>query len=96
MLLSEKRGEYNCIVPLSGGKDSSYILYYVVENLNLKPLAVFFDNHFIVDYAKNNVKEICKRLNVDLVIGEASHFRREIVKEALYLSKYFLIDEPIF
>lgn len=88
MLLSEKRGEYNCIVPLSGGKDSSYILYYVVKNLNLKPLAVFFDNHFIVDYAKNNVKEICKRLNVDLVVGQASHFRREIVKEALYLSKY--------
>lgn len=28
-----KRGKYDCVVPISGGKDSTFILYYVVKEL---------------------------------------------------------------
>ena len=31
---------YDCVVPLSGGKDSSYVLLYAVERLKLRPVRV--------------------------------------------------------
>jgi hypothetical protein len=37
---SEKKGEYDSVVPLSGGKDSTYILYHAVKKLKLKCIAV--------------------------------------------------------
>jgi len=88
LLSSGKNKRYDCVVPLSGGKDSSYVLFYIVKELKLKPLAVFFDNGFSSDVGKRNVLELCRQLNVDLSIGNATVFRKKIVKEALYLSKY--------
>lgn len=38
-------GQYDCIVPFSGGKDSTFQLWYVITQLKLKPLVVRF-NHF--------------------------------------------------
>jgi len=86
LLDSRKTGSYDCAVPLSGGKDSSYILYYVVRELNLKPLAIFFDNGFITEMAKGNIERICNALGVDLVVGKASPYRRNQLKEALLMS----------
>src|SRR5665213_2874785 len=40
------KGLYDCIVPFSGGKDSTYQLWYVVRKLGLKPLVVRFDHWF--------------------------------------------------
>lgn len=80
--------EYDCLVPISGGKDSSFILYYVVKQLNLKPLAVFFDSCFTVDMARRNVENICTKLGVDLVIEkQKTDYRKKAVIEALYISK---------
>ena len=59
-----------------------------MRELGLKPLAVSFDNGFITDIAKRNIGKISKNLPVDLVIGKASNFRRKLIKEALYISKY--------
>ena len=36
--------EYDCIVPFSGGKDSTFVLYEIVKTHNLKPLVVTFDH----------------------------------------------------
>ena len=45
-MLEEYRGkyDYDCIVPFSGGKDSTFTLYYLVKKYKLKPLVVQF-NH---------------------------------------------------
>ncbi|RIH63443.1 hypothetical protein D1164_19375 [Mariniphaga sediminis] len=83
-----KEEKYNCIVPISGGKDSSYILYYLVKKMGLNPLAVYFDSGFATEEAKNNVKGICEKLNVDLVIKYASPYRRKIVQHAWKVSYY--------
>jgi len=89
ILTTKKTSKYNCVIPLSGGKDSSYILFYVVEELGLKPLAVFFDSSFVTDIAKRNIEKICKKLSVDLVIVKSkSNFRRKLVKEGLYIFKF--------
>ncbi len=87
LLASKAPGEYDCAVPLSGGKDSSYALYYVVRELGLKPLAVFSDSGFVVEAAKRNIEKICNQLSVDLVVHRA-RFRRRLTQEALYIWKY--------
>jgi len=39
--------DYDCIVPFSGGKDSTFTLWYLVKKLKLKPLVVRFDHGFM-------------------------------------------------
>ncbi len=87
VLTSRTSGEYDCVVPLSGGKDSSYALFYIVRELGLKPLAVFSDSGFVVDAAKKNIETTCEKLSVDLVVHHA-RFRRRLTQEALYIWKY--------
>lgn len=87
LLASRPAGDYDCVVPLSGGKDSSYALYYIVKELGLRPLAVFSDSGFVSEEAKYNVQHICAELSVDLVVHRA-RFRRQITREALYIWKY--------
>jgi len=76
---------------VSGGKDSSYLLFYVVKELRLRPLAIFFDNGFVIDMAKRNVDKICDKLGVDLVIGKATDFRRKLIVECLKILTQFSI-----
>lgn len=57
---------YDCIVGFSGGRDSSYCLYYVKEVMGLRPLAVHFDNGWDSESAKRNISLICDELDVDL------------------------------
>jgi len=56
---------YDCIVGVSGGRDSSYTLYSAVK-LGLRPLAVHFDNGWNSNLAVANIKNICQKLNVEL------------------------------
>lgn len=60
-----KNDKYDCIVGVSGGKDSSFTLVKTVE-LGLRPLAVHFDNGWNSELAVNNIQNICSKLNVDL------------------------------
>ena len=61
-----KNNKYDCIVGLSGGRDSSYLLYYVKTKLNLRPLAVHYDNGFGSDISVSNIYKVCKNLDMDL------------------------------
>lgn len=65
-LKSEKQGEYDSIVGLSGGVDSSYVAYQAVK-LGLRPLAVHFDNGWNSELAVKNIEQIVKRLGLDLL-----------------------------
>ena len=58
--------KYDCIVGVSGGKDSSYLLYLVKEKLELRPLAVHYDNGFDSDASVSNILKVCDKLDVDL------------------------------
>ena len=61
-----KNKKYNCVVGVSGGKDSSYLLYIVKKKLNLRPLAVHYDNGFDSDTSVSNILRICEKLDVEL------------------------------
>jgi N-acetyl sugar amidotransferase len=60
-----KGKEYDCIVGVSGGTDSTYALFKTVE-LGLRPLAVLFDNGWSSEIAVTNIKNVTSKLNVDL------------------------------
>jgi N-acetyl sugar amidotransferase len=57
--------QYDCIVGVSGGVDSSYALYLAVK-LGLRPLAVHLDNGWNSELATHNIANLVKSLGVDL------------------------------
>lgn len=57
--------DYDCIVGVSGGTDSSYTLH-MAKKLGLRPLAVHFDNGWNTDQAVTNIKNLITKLDVDL------------------------------
>ncbi len=59
-----KRSEYDCLLLYSGGKDSSYVLYKLVD-MGFKVLTFTFDNGFISDTAFENIKRMTSSLNVE-------------------------------
>lgn len=68
-IISKFKGkyEYDCIVPFSGGKDSTWTLYYLIKNYNLKPLVVSFDHGFFRPNLKENVKKLSRNLGFDMI-----------------------------
>jgi N-acetyl sugar amidotransferase len=59
-----QRKKYDCVVGVSGGRDSTYTLYNAVK-LGLRPLAVHFDNGWNSDTAVQNIKNVTSTLGVD-------------------------------
>ncbi|SBT08269.1 conserved hypothetical protein [Candidatus Propionivibrio aalborgensis] len=72
--LSESRGqgEYDCLVPLSGGKDSIYLLYRLKAECKLKVLAFTVDVN-IPGLAWDNIRRALAKLNIDHIIYSPSH-----------------------
>ena len=68
-LIKESGGdaEYDCIVPFSGGKDSTFTLWYIVAKLKLKPLVVSFDHGFYRPRVLENNEKTLRKLGVDFI-----------------------------
>ncbi len=60
-----KNNEYDCIVGLSGGVDSSYVAYKTKE-LGLRPLVVHLDNGWNSELPVKNIENIVRKLGFDL------------------------------
>jgi N-acetyl sugar amidotransferase len=60
-----KGKKYDCIVGVSGGVDSSWVLVNTVQK-GLRPLAVHMDNGWNSELAQNNIANLVKSLGVDL------------------------------
>jgi N-acetyl sugar amidotransferase len=58
--------QYDCVIGLSGGRDSTYTLWYCVTKLKLRPLAVHFNDGFGNPVAGENMVRTCQRLGVEL------------------------------
>lgn len=84
-----RQGEYDSIVAVSGGKDSTMTLYIAKKELNLNPLAVFIDNGFCCEEMYNNVKNATDILGIDLLV-----YKPQLVKNIFH---YLLLQEkPVY
>ena len=66
-LIDQYRGkfDYDCIIPFSGGKDSTFTLYTLVKKYGVKPLVVSYDHHFFRPKTVRNVDRTMRILGVD-------------------------------
>jgi len=66
-LIETYRGkhDYDCLVPFSGGKDSTWTLYYLVKEYGIKPLVVRFDHGFLRPNVEENTKRVLRKLGCD-------------------------------
>lgn len=56
---------YDCLVPLSGGKDSTFVLYLCTKVYKMNTLAISLDNGFLSNPAKDNIRNALIRSNAD-------------------------------
>ena len=59
--------EYDCIIGMSGGIDSSYLVYLAVEEMGLNPLVFHVDAGWNSQIAVNNIEKIIDNLKLDLL-----------------------------
>jgi tRNA(Ile)-lysidine synthase TilS/MesJ len=74
------RGEYDCLVMCSGGKDSTLSLYYMKKRYKMNPLAFTFDHGFENKEALENVRNAVDILSVDWV-----YFKSDFMKDIFSL-----------
>lgn len=67
---------YDCVVKFSGGRDSTYLLWYIVKELHLRPLAIFADDQYIPELAIENMKTTCEILGVELRIMTHDYLKK--------------------
>ena len=72
----------DCIVPLSGGRDSCVALHLAKKKFNLNPIAYTYDWGLVTDLARRNISRICSKLNVENII-----FADDIKKKRNYIKK---------
>ena len=60
-----KNKKYDCIIGVSGGTDSSYMLY-LAKQWGLRPLAVHYDNTWNSAIATENIRKVLTALDIDL------------------------------
>jgi len=61
-----KNNEYDCIIGVSGGIDSSYLLHVAVKLMKLRPLVVHVDAGWNSEIAVQNIESLIKKLDLDL------------------------------
>ena len=79
---------FDCVIPISGGKDSMYILYYAVKKLGLKVIAVNYDSGYQSDVAIQNMLRATSLLNVPFIVNKKLHkLHHEIAKTMMDISQ---------
>ena len=59
---------YDCIIPISGGKDSVYQLHVLTKVYQMKPLAVTFSHNWYSETGEYNLQNALKEFNVDHIL----------------------------
>ncbi len=92
-------GGYECIVPYSGGRDSTFTLHTVRKVLELNPVAFTYDWGMVNDLARRNIARVCGKLGVENIIVSADiSWKRENIRKNIlaWLKKPHLGMVPLF
>ena len=75
-------GNPDCIVPYSGGRDSTYTLHMVKTKLHMNPLAFTYDWGMVTDLARRNIARVCGKLGVENIIVSADiRWKRDNIRK---------------
>jgi N-acetyl sugar amidotransferase len=64
--LEGKNNDFDCIIGLSGGADSSYMLHKMITEYGLRPLVFHVDGGWNSETAVNNINQLVDKLSLDL------------------------------
>ena len=77
-----RNGQPDCLVPFSGGRDSTYTLHIVKNILKMNPIAFTYDWGMVTDLGRRNIARVCGKLGVENIIVSANiHWKRENIKK---------------
>jgi tRNA(Ile)-lysidine synthase TilS/MesJ len=62
-----RKKDYNCLIGISGGFDSSTLLWFAVNKWGLRPMVIHFDNHYNSREAEHNIRLLEKNLGIEVV-----------------------------
>jgi len=85
--------KYDCVVGVSGGTDSSYMLAKAVE-WGLRPLAVHYDNTWNTAIATENIRKVTKKLSVDLYTHVVDNKESDDIFNSFFLACVPELDGP--
>ena len=85
--------QYDCVVGVSGGTDSSFTLAKAVE-WGLRPLAVHFDNTWNTAIATENIRKMTMALGVDLDTYVVDNKEMDELTKAFFISGVPELDCP--
>lgn len=66
-----KNGKPDCLVPFSGGRDSTYTLHIVKNILKMNPIAFTYDWGMVTDLARRNIARVTGKMGVENIIVSA-------------------------
>ena len=64
-------GKPDCLVGVSGGRDSCYGLHYLKRELGLHPIAYTYDWGMVTDLARRNISRMCAKLGIEHILISA-------------------------
>jgi hypothetical protein len=89
----------DCLVAISGGRDSSYTLHYVKQVLGLHPVAFTYDWGMMTDEGRRNVSRLCAGTGTEHILVSADIPRkREYIRANVlaWLRRPHLGTVPLF
>ncbi len=93
----KKSGEgktYDCILGLSGGLDSSYMLHLAVKEWGLRPFVFHIDAGWNLPVAEGNIKRLCDKLGVRLHIKKMNWNEMREMQLAWFRTGLEMLDAP--
>ena len=83
---------YDCVVGVSGGTDSSYLVHLLVKEYKLRVLAVHYDNTWNTAFATMNILKIIRALKVDLVTHVTSNHEVDDIIRSFFFAGVAELD----
>ena len=78
----KKGGKFDVVIPYSGGRDSTYALHLVKNELGLNPVTYTYDWGMVTDLARRNIARSCGKLGVENIIVAANiHWKRKNINK---------------
>ena len=85
---------YDCIIGLSGGLDSSYLLHLAVTRWGLRPFVFHVDAGWNLPVAEQNIRKICDKLGIELHVEKMDFEEMRQMQIAFFKTGHAGLDAP--